>query len=154
MTDALSAAVFVDRDGTIIEDRDYCSDPKDVKIFPGATDALRCFGEVIATSAPQSKAASAISILSVATMRASSFLVSWQRSHTWRKSGLPAMEYSGFPGKRVEPQRAGIMPSALPIGSDGKSRRYRDHHCWAKMICAAADKSSATQSALLSHVSR
>src|SRR5216117_1276587 len=41
MTDALSAAVFVDRDGTIIEDRDYCSDPKDVKIFPGAAEALR-----------------------------------------------------------------------------------------------------------------
>src|SRR5437667_12351066 len=41
MTNALSAAVFVDRDGTIIEDRDYCSDPKDVKIFPGATEALR-----------------------------------------------------------------------------------------------------------------
>jgi len=35
MTDALSAAVFVDRDGTIIEDRDYCSDPKQVKIFAG-----------------------------------------------------------------------------------------------------------------------
>src|SRR5438034_11798686 len=41
MTDALSAAVFVDRDGTIIKDRDYCSDPKDVKIFPGAPEALR-----------------------------------------------------------------------------------------------------------------
>ncbi len=41
MTDALSAAVFVDRDGTIIEDRDYCSDPKAVKIFPGAPEALR-----------------------------------------------------------------------------------------------------------------
>ena len=41
MTDAMSAAVFVDRDGTIIEDRDYCSDPKDVKIFPGAPEALR-----------------------------------------------------------------------------------------------------------------
>ena len=41
MTDALSAAVFVDRDGTIIEDRDYCSDPKDVKIFAGAPEALR-----------------------------------------------------------------------------------------------------------------
>src|SRR5881398_102607 len=41
MTDALSAAVFVDRDGTIIEDRDYCSDPKDVKIFPGVPEALR-----------------------------------------------------------------------------------------------------------------
>jgi D-glycero-D-manno-heptose 1,7-bisphosphate phosphatase len=41
MTKALSAAVFVDRDGTIIEDRDYCSDPKDVKIFHGATETLR-----------------------------------------------------------------------------------------------------------------
>ncbi len=41
MTDALSAAVFVDRDGTIIEDCDYCSDPKNVRIFPGATEALR-----------------------------------------------------------------------------------------------------------------
>lgn len=41
MTDGLSVAVFVDRDGTIIEDRDYCSDPKDVNIFPGATEALQ-----------------------------------------------------------------------------------------------------------------
>jgi D-glycero-D-manno-heptose 1,7-bisphosphate phosphatase len=41
MTDMLSLAVFVDRDGTIIEDRDYCSDPKDVKIFPGVPEALR-----------------------------------------------------------------------------------------------------------------
>jgi histidinol-phosphate phosphatase family protein len=41
MTDASSPAVFVDRDGTIIEDHDYCSDPSDVKIFPGAPEALR-----------------------------------------------------------------------------------------------------------------
>src|SRR2546425_9363882 len=40
MTNALSPAVFVDRDGTIMEDCDYCSDPKDVKIFPGAREAL------------------------------------------------------------------------------------------------------------------
>jgi D-glycero-D-manno-heptose 1,7-bisphosphate phosphatase len=40
MTDELSRAVFVDRDGTIIEDRDYCSDPKEVEIFPGAREAL------------------------------------------------------------------------------------------------------------------
>jgi len=37
----LSAAVFVDRDGTIIEDADYCSHPKQVKIFPGVSQALR-----------------------------------------------------------------------------------------------------------------
>jgi D-glycero-D-manno-heptose 1,7-bisphosphate phosphatase len=41
MNDDLLPAVFVDRDGTIIEDRDYCSDPKDVKIFPGVPEALR-----------------------------------------------------------------------------------------------------------------
>ena len=40
MTDASSPAVFVDRDGTIIEDRDYCSDPREVKLFPGAREAL------------------------------------------------------------------------------------------------------------------
>src|SRR5437764_13928751 len=41
MNNALSPAVFLDRDGTLIEDRHYCSDPKDVKIFPGAPEALR-----------------------------------------------------------------------------------------------------------------
>jgi len=37
----LSAAVFIDRDGTIIEDADYCSHPKQVNIFPGVPQALR-----------------------------------------------------------------------------------------------------------------
>src|SRR5438445_13656281 len=41
MTDTLSTAVFVDRDGTIMEDRDYCSEPKDVKVFPGVPEGLR-----------------------------------------------------------------------------------------------------------------
>jgi histidinol-phosphate phosphatase family protein len=41
MTKTLSPAVFLDRDGTMMEDRDYCSDPNDVKIFPGAAEALR-----------------------------------------------------------------------------------------------------------------
>ena len=36
-----SPAVFVDRDGTIIHDADYCSDPKQVKPLDGAADALR-----------------------------------------------------------------------------------------------------------------
>lgn len=34
-------AVFLDRDGTIIHDADYCSDPKQVRIFPGVSEALR-----------------------------------------------------------------------------------------------------------------
>ena len=41
MANELSAAVFVDRDGTIIEDADYCSHPKQVKVFHGAPEALR-----------------------------------------------------------------------------------------------------------------
>ncbi len=36
-----SAAVFLDRDGTIMDDADYCSDPKQVRIFPGVSEALR-----------------------------------------------------------------------------------------------------------------
>jgi D-glycero-D-manno-heptose 1,7-bisphosphate phosphatase len=36
-----SPAVFVDRDGTIMQDADYCSDPKQVQIFPGVPEALR-----------------------------------------------------------------------------------------------------------------
>jgi histidinol-phosphate phosphatase family protein len=36
----LSAAVFIDRDGTIMHDADYCSHPKQVKIFPGVSGAL------------------------------------------------------------------------------------------------------------------
>jgi D-glycero-D-manno-heptose 1,7-bisphosphate phosphatase len=41
MTDALSPAVFVDRDGTIMQDVDYCSDPQQVKIFAGVPEALK-----------------------------------------------------------------------------------------------------------------
>jgi D-glycero-D-manno-heptose 1,7-bisphosphate phosphatase len=40
MINALSPAVFVDRDGTIMEDCDYCSDPEDVRMFPGVREAL------------------------------------------------------------------------------------------------------------------
>ena len=36
-----SPAVFVDRDGTIMENVDYCSDPKQVRIFPGVPESLR-----------------------------------------------------------------------------------------------------------------
>ncbi len=41
MHDTHSPAVFIDRDGTIMEDTDYCSHPNDVRIFPGVLDALR-----------------------------------------------------------------------------------------------------------------
>jgi D-glycero-D-manno-heptose 1,7-bisphosphate phosphatase len=42
MREALAPAVFMDRDGTIMEDTHYCCNPKDVRIFPGVTEALRC----------------------------------------------------------------------------------------------------------------
>ncbi|MDX6488916.1 MAG: D-glycero-D-manno-heptose 1,7-bisphosphate phosphatase [Gaiellaceae bacterium] len=34
-------AVFLDRDGTLIDDVGYISDPADVRLMPGAADALR-----------------------------------------------------------------------------------------------------------------
>jgi D-glycero-D-manno-heptose 1,7-bisphosphate phosphatase len=34
-------AIFLDRDGTLMRDVDYCGDPGQVEVFPGATDALR-----------------------------------------------------------------------------------------------------------------
>jgi len=40
-TRAQSRAVFVDRDGTIIHDADYCSDPSQVHVLDGVVPALR-----------------------------------------------------------------------------------------------------------------
>jgi D-glycero-D-manno-heptose 1,7-bisphosphate phosphatase len=34
-------AVFLDRDGTLMRDVDYCGDPRDVEVFPQAGGALR-----------------------------------------------------------------------------------------------------------------
>lgn len=36
-------AAFVDRDGTIIREREYLSDPADVELLPGAVEGLRAF---------------------------------------------------------------------------------------------------------------
>jgi D-glycero-D-manno-heptose 1,7-bisphosphate phosphatase len=38
---AMSAALFLDRDGTLILDKDYLADPAGVELIPGAADALR-----------------------------------------------------------------------------------------------------------------
>jgi D-glycero-D-manno-heptose 1,7-bisphosphate phosphatase len=38
--EAKLSAVFLDRDGTLIHDADYCSDPKQVRVFEGAPEAL------------------------------------------------------------------------------------------------------------------
>jgi D-glycero-D-manno-heptose 1,7-bisphosphate phosphatase len=34
-------AIFLDRDGTIMRDVDYCGDPNDVELLPGVPNALR-----------------------------------------------------------------------------------------------------------------
>ena len=39
-------AVFLDRDGTVIEDAGYLRDPDDVRLLPGAGDAIRRLNEV------------------------------------------------------------------------------------------------------------
>jgi D-glycero-D-manno-heptose 1,7-bisphosphate phosphatase len=36
-------ALFVDRDGTLVRERDYLADPADVELVPGAVAALRAF---------------------------------------------------------------------------------------------------------------
>jgi D-glycero-D-manno-heptose 1,7-bisphosphate phosphatase len=41
MVDALDPAVFIDRDGTIIHDADYCSDPQQVRLLPRIAEALK-----------------------------------------------------------------------------------------------------------------
>lgn len=40
MSDTLKAAVFVDRDGTLMEERYYLADPAGVSLVPGAREAL------------------------------------------------------------------------------------------------------------------
>ena len=37
----LTPAVFLDRDGTLMEEVHYCASPAQVKVYPGAGDALR-----------------------------------------------------------------------------------------------------------------
>jgi D-glycero-D-manno-heptose 1,7-bisphosphate phosphatase len=41
MSAALSPAVFVDRDGTLMEEAHYCGDPARVRVIPDVPDALR-----------------------------------------------------------------------------------------------------------------
>ncbi len=38
-------AVFLDRDGVIIEDRCFLSDPRDIRLYPGSREALRALRE-------------------------------------------------------------------------------------------------------------
>ncbi|GAG48670.1 unnamed protein product, partial [marine sediment metagenome] len=38
-----STAVFLDRDGTIVEDLGYIGEPEQLRLIPGAADALRRF---------------------------------------------------------------------------------------------------------------
>lgn len=42
----MDAAVFLDRDGTLIEDAGYLRDPRDVRIYPGVVEALAMLKEI------------------------------------------------------------------------------------------------------------
>ena len=50
------------------------------------------------------------------------------RSQTYRSNGLPAIWCSGFPGKRVEPQRAGMMTTFRLICHPEPRRRRGTSH--------------------------
>ena len=41
MPEGSSPAVFIDRDGTLMKDVDYCGDPREVEVFKGAPEALQ-----------------------------------------------------------------------------------------------------------------
>ena len=45
MNETPRRAVFLDRDGTIIEDVDYLTSPEQIRILPGAAEALRTLKE-------------------------------------------------------------------------------------------------------------
>jgi D-glycero-D-manno-heptose 1,7-bisphosphate phosphatase len=45
LSSALRRAVFVDRDGTLLDERDYLDSPDDVDFIPGAIEALRLLKE-------------------------------------------------------------------------------------------------------------
>ncbi len=41
----MNRAIFLDRDGTLIVEKEYLHDPAEVEIFPGAGDALKKLGD-------------------------------------------------------------------------------------------------------------
>jgi D-glycero-D-manno-heptose 1,7-bisphosphate phosphatase len=45
VAERLTPAVFIDRDGTVMQDVDYCADANEVAVFPGAGKALQSLQE-------------------------------------------------------------------------------------------------------------
>jgi D-glycero-D-manno-heptose 1,7-bisphosphate phosphatase len=45
MTESRRPALFMDRDGTIIEEQNFLADPRHVRFLPGALEALRAFSD-------------------------------------------------------------------------------------------------------------
>src|SRR5262245_27813728 len=64
---------------------------------------------------------------SVAMTTLSTCSHSLQRSQTCWMSGFPAMRWSGFPGNRVDPQRAGMMTRTCGRSVDNAAARFDFH---------------------------
>src|ERR1039458_8518380 len=104
-------------------------------------------GEVI-SARQNSCATSQIRVSSVAPTTSASDLACWHRSTTCRINGLPAISASGFPGNRVEPYRAGIipitfMPLLLPATAvnctDEKQRSIKQNRAGKRLILQERD---------------
>jgi hypothetical protein len=79
---------------------------------------LACRGEVITASPPNAATASAMRWSSVATSTRSTSPARRTHSCTRCTIGLPWMSERGFPGNRVEPNRAGMIATmAKSIGA-------------------------------------
>ena len=95
---------------------------------------LWCLGEVKATSAPQSKAASAMRMSSVAMITESRFFACRHRFQTRCRRGLPAIRCSGFPWKTCRTPSSwnnahGLIhaegPIKQPLHMSSRARRRR-----------------------------
>ena len=153
---ASKGAVFLDRDGTIIEDRHYLRSPEEVVFVPGVEEALRSLmdlgyglflvtnqsgvgrgyftmDEPIISMSQNLPAISAMIGSSVATITRLKRLDCWQRSTTRWIRGFPAIGANAFPGNRVEAYRAGMRPRIsikLSLTKPGPYQSGRNQSKW------------------------
>ena len=101
-------------EGGAARDERYTRYVCDTALLRSQTSAMRseplgCSGRVISTR-QKFCATSQMRVSSVATITSLKDFANWHCSTTCWMRGLPAMSASGLPGKRVEANRAGMMP--------------------------------------------